>query len=58
VAVYAPRLFAGLPPDTPVKLAPLLREAIGAGDVSGEHHRGIWHDVGTPQRLAALNRTN
>lgn len=58
VAVYAPRLFAGLLPDKPAKLAPLLRDAIGRGAVSGEHHHGIWHDVGTPQRLAALNRTN
>jgi NDP-sugar pyrophosphorylase family protein len=23
--------------------------------VSGEVHRGEWHDVGTPQRLAELN---
>ncbi len=58
VAVYAPCLFAGLPPDRPAKLAPLLRDAIGRDAVSGEHHHGIWHDVGTPQRLADLNRTN
>jgi len=25
------------------------------GRVSGELHRGIWHDVGTPTRLSALN---
>jgi MurNAc alpha-1-phosphate uridylyltransferase len=25
------------------------------GMVSGEVHRGEWHDVGTPQRLAELN---
>jgi MurNAc alpha-1-phosphate uridylyltransferase len=24
------------------------------GRVTGEHHRGEWTDVGTPQRLAAL----
>jgi MurNAc alpha-1-phosphate uridylyltransferase len=55
VAVYAPRLFAGLPVNVPAKLAPLLRQAIESGEVSGEHHHGIWHDVGTPQRLEALN---
>ena len=26
-----------------------------AGRVSGELHRGQWHDVGTPERLAELN---
>lgn len=37
-------------------LAPLLREAMDAGRVSGEHHRGRWLDIGTPQRLADLDR--
>lgn len=37
------------------KLAPLLRAAMPAGAVSGEHHRGAWTDVGTPERLAALD---
>lgn len=36
-------------------LAPLLRAAMARGLVSGEHHRGAWHDVGTPQRLAELD---
>jgi MurNAc alpha-1-phosphate uridylyltransferase len=26
------------------------------GRVTGEHHRGRWTDVGTPERLADLNR--
>ena len=39
------------------KLAPLLRAAMHAGQVSGEHHRGAWTDVGTPERLAALDQT-
>lgn len=37
------------------KLAPLLRAAMRAGAVTGEHHRGAWADVGTPQRLAELD---
>lgn len=36
------------------KLAPLLRAAMAKGLVSGEHHRGRWTDVGTPQRLEQL----
>ncbi|GGK11768.1 N-acetylmuramate alpha-1-phosphate uridylyltransferase MurU [Luteimonas terricola] len=38
------------------KLAPLLRAAMVRGAASGEHHRGPWTDVGTPQRLHALSR--
>ncbi|MEG3156872.1 N-acetylmuramate alpha-1-phosphate uridylyltransferase MurU [Lysobacter zhanggongensis] len=37
------------------KLAPLLRAAMARNAVSGEHHRGRWTDVGTPQRLADLD---
>ena len=37
------------------KLAPLLRAAMQRGEVSGSHHRGEWTDVGSPERLAALN---
>ena len=37
-------------------LTPLLRAAMARDAVSGEHHRGRWTDVGTPQRLQALSR--
>ncbi|KGM56921.1 mannose-1-phosphate guanylyltransferase [Lysobacter arseniciresistens ZS79] len=37
------------------RLAPLLRAAMARGRVSGEHHRGQWTDVGTPQRLEELD---
>lgn len=42
------------PPRFP--LAPLLRAAMRGGEVSGRHHAGDWCDVGTPERLAALER--
>jgi MurNAc alpha-1-phosphate uridylyltransferase len=38
------------------KLAPLLRAAMRKGQVHGTHHRGAWTDVGTPGRLAELDR--
>lgn len=38
------------------KLAPLLRAAMARDAVTGEHHRGTWTDVGTPQRLDELDR--
>lgn len=55
IGVYAPRLFGGIPASAKVPLAPLLRKAIAADRVSGEHYRGRWHDIGTAERLAALN---
>lgn len=36
-------------------LTPLLRAAIARGDVTWHHHHGTWTDVGTPERLAALD---
>ncbi|MBS0506889.1 MAG: nucleotidyltransferase family protein [Proteobacteria bacterium] len=36
-------------------LAPLLRRAMDAGRVTAELYTGRWTDVGTPERLAALN---
>lgn len=53
IGVYDPALFAGLG-DGPAPLAPLLRAAAGAGRVSGERHAGLWHDIGTPARLAEV----
>lgn len=41
------------PPRFP--LAPLLRAAMRRGQVTGERHAGAWTDVGTPERLAALD---
>jgi MurNAc alpha-1-phosphate uridylyltransferase len=55
IGVYAPRLFGGIPSTAKVPLAPLLRKAMGADRVSGEHYRGRWHDIGTAQRLHALD---
>jgi MurNAc alpha-1-phosphate uridylyltransferase len=37
------------------RLAPILRAHMDAGRITGEHHRGRWTDVGTPQRLATLD---
>ena len=54
VGIYSPALFEGLAPGkTPLR--PLLDAAIGAGRLSGEHHHGAWHDVGTPERLKDLD---
>ncbi len=54
IGIYHPMLFANCAPGS-FRLAPLLRQAIFKGLVSAEHYTGCWWDVGTPQRLAALN---
>ena len=38
-------------------LAPILRAAMDAGQVSAEMYNGLWTDVGTPQRLHTLNQS-
>lgn len=63
IGVFRAALFAdwqrqiaattGTPPRFP--LAPLLRAAMARGEVSGQHHHGLWTDVGTLERLEAVN---
>ena len=42
-------------PVIPAATIILLREAAGRRRVGAELHEGRWIDVGTPQRLAALD---
>jgi MurNAc alpha-1-phosphate uridylyltransferase len=37
------------------RLLPLMKAAIARDAMTAMHHRGRWTDVGTPQRLAALD---
>ncbi len=55
IGIYRPALFAHIPRNTKLPLAPLLRAQIALGKVSGEHFAGRWIDVGTPQRLEQLD---
>lgn len=54
IAVYRAALFAGLA-DGVRPLKPLLVQAMEAGRCTAELYTGIWEDVGTAGRLAALN---
>ncbi len=56
IGLYHPALFAPVVPGTRCQLAALLRGPMADGRVSGEHYRGLWLDVGTPERLAGLER--
>jgi N-acetyl-alpha-D-muramate 1-phosphate uridylyltransferase len=53
IGVYRPALFdecnGGRFP-----LAAVIRKAASWGLVTGEHYRGMWIDIGTPERLAQL----
>jgi MurNAc alpha-1-phosphate uridylyltransferase len=55
MGVYKPALFRHIVRGSVASLAPLLREQIAKGKVSGEHYTGRWVDVGTPQRLQQLD---
>jgi MurNAc alpha-1-phosphate uridylyltransferase len=55
IGVYRPELFADCTAGS-FPLAPLLRQAMDNGQVSGEHYTGSWFDIGTPERLDAINR--
>jgi MurNAc alpha-1-phosphate uridylyltransferase len=57
IGVYDPTLFSHITAGDKAQLASVLRPQIDAGRVTGEHHRGRWMDIGTPERLAALDCT-
>ena len=63
IALYRRQFFtppvcdipSGNPQGVRSALAPLLRYAMDLGQVSASLYSGPWTDVGTPERLAALN---
>ena len=64
IGLYRAALFAepfcaipqGNPDGIKAPLAPLLRRAMDEGHVGASLYTGRWTDVGTPERLAELNR--
>lgn len=65
IGVYRPQLLDGWRDVIPAPLlangkpkfplAPILRAHMADGAITGEHHRGRWTDVGTPERLQRLD---
>lgn len=56
MGAYHPALFAGIKRGDRARLADVLIAAMASGQVTGELYRGQWHDVGTPERLIALDQ--
>jgi len=54
--IYHKDLFKDIPQGNAAKLAPLLRKAMSNSQVMGELLNTNWVDVGTPERLAELNK--
>ncbi len=50
LSVLHPKLFAGMEVDF-IRLAPILRQAMQQGLISGELQEGLWSDIGTIERL-------
>ena len=55
VGLYRHALFDGCKPGK-FPLAPLLCAAMRGDRVGGQCHDGVWIDVGTPERLAQVDR--
>jgi MurNAc alpha-1-phosphate uridylyltransferase len=54
IGLYTPAFFVGVPAGKS-PLRPLLDRCIAANKLTGEHYAGEWRDIGTPERLEALN---
>jgi MurNAc alpha-1-phosphate uridylyltransferase len=56
IGIFSPSFFANVPRGSVMKLRPLLDAGIDQGMITGERYAGRWVDVGTPQRLAELDK--
>ncbi|MDX1403467.1 MAG: nucleotidyltransferase family protein [Woeseiaceae bacterium] len=55
LAFYRPEFFADAAGGR-FSVVPLMRAAADGGQLEGSVYRGVWQDVGTPERLAALTQ--
>ena len=55
IGLYRAAMFDGIAPGTHAALRPLLERAIDTRRLGAERYDGAWTDVGTPERLMALN---
>ena len=57
IGYYSMKLFIDLKCEKRA-LAPLLRQEVKNKKISGSLYQGVWHDIGTPQRLDEVNKKN
>jgi N-acetyl-alpha-D-muramate 1-phosphate uridylyltransferase len=55
IAVYLPAFFHSVPQGSKMPLRPLLENGIAKKALGAECYDGLWWDVGTPERLGALD---
>jgi len=56
-SAFVTELMRDIAPGTKARLRPCLDRAIALGRLGALRYGGAWFDVGTPERLAALNAT-
>jgi len=56
IAVYHPRFFNEIEAGVKMQLLPLLNSSISNSLIKGELFKGIWSDIGTPERLEIVNK--
>lgn len=56
IGVYSPKLFELADLNGKFSVVPLIKQAIKLNKASAKHHTGLWNDVGSPERLAILNK--
>jgi len=56
IAVYHPRFFNEMEAGVKMQLLPLLNSSISNSLIKGELFKGIWSDIGTPERLEIVNK--
>jgi MurNAc alpha-1-phosphate uridylyltransferase len=56
IAVYHPRFFDEMETGVKMQLLPLLKSSISNSLIKGELFEGIWSDIGTLERLEAINK--
>ncbi|WOH37191.1 nucleotidyltransferase family protein [Thalassotalea fonticola] len=55
IGLYQPKLFANMKIEK-APLAPILIEAMKKDGITGSLYPGLWSDIGTPERLAQINK--
>jgi len=56
ISIFHPGIYSGIAPGTWLRIFPWAYQFVDSGRVSGEHFRGAWDNVGTPEQLEALDR--